>query len=151
MRPNRDNDKLIAPLFCTPEEKPGVFAWKRNLWVSQFPSNGFSGCGALMKKALKYALAEWPAMKRVLENGDVEISNNLAEQMMRHIKMNLKTASNIGSEESAQDNAFMFSLIESCKLNGLAPEKYITLLLRKLKGANQHTDKNALLPCFCTA
>ena len=109
------------------------------------------GGGALMKKALKYALAEWPAMKRVLENGDVEISNNLAEQMMRHIKMNLKTASNIGSEESAQDNAFMFSLIESCKLNGLAPEKYITFLLRKLKGANQYTDKNALLPCICTA
>ena len=114
-------------------------------------ASGYAGCGALMKKALKYALAEWPAMKRVLENGDVEISNNLAEQMMRHIKMNLKTASNIGSEESALDNAFMFSLIESCKLNGLAPEKYITFLLRKLKGADQHTDKNALLPCFCTA
>lgn len=114
-------------------------------------ASGYAVCGALMKKALKYALAEWPAMKRVLENGDVEISNNLAEQMMRHIKMNLKTASNIGSEESALDNAFMFSLIESCKLNGLAPEKYITFLLRKLKGADQHTDKNALLPCFCTA
>lgn len=49
------------------------------------------------------------------------------------------------------DNAFMFPLIESCKLNGLAPEKYITFLLRKLKGADQYTDKNALLPCFCTA
>ena len=55
------------------------------------------------------------------------------------------------SEESALDNAFMFSLIESCKLNGLAPEKYITFLLRKLKGTDQYTDKNALLPCFCTA
>lgn len=49
------------------------------------------------------------------------------------------------------ENAFMFSLIESCKLNGLAPEKYIAFLLRKLKDADEHTDKNALLPCFCTA
>ncbi|MBQ3872445.1 MAG: transposase domain-containing protein [Bacteroidales bacterium] len=42
----------------------------------------------------------------------------------------------------------MFSLIESCKLNGFAPEKYIAFLLRKLKDADEYTDKNALLPCF---
>lgn len=118
--------------------------------LKMYEASGYAECGALMAKAVKYALSEWPAMKRVLENGAVEISNNLAEQMMRHIKMNLKTASNIGSEESALDNAFMFSLIESCKLNGLAPEKYIAFLLRKLKDADAYTDKNALLPCFCT-
>ena len=118
--------------------------------LKMYEASGYAGCGTLMKKSIKYALAEWPAMKRVLENGDVEISNNLAEQMMRHIKMNLKTASNIGSEESALDNAFMFSLIESCKLNGLAPEKYIAFLLRQLKDADDYTDKTALLPCFCT-
>lgn len=30
-----------------------------------------AGCGELLKKAILYARAEWPAMKRVLENGDV--------------------------------------------------------------------------------
>ena len=119
--------------------------------LKMYEATGYAECGALMTKAIRYALAEWTAMKRVLEHGAVEISNNLAEQMMRHIKMNLKTASNIGSEDSAMDNAFMFSLIESCKLNGLAPEKYIAFLLRKLKEADRNTDKNALLPCFCTA
>ena len=119
--------------------------------LKMYETTGYAECGALMTKAIRYALAEWTAMKRVLEHGAVEISNNLAEQMMRHIKMNLKTASNIGSEDSAMDNAFMFSLIESCKLNGLAPEKYIAFLLRKLKEADRNTDKNALLPCFCTA
>ena len=29
--------------------------------------------------------------------------------------MNLKNAGNIGSEESAKHNAFMYSIIESCK------------------------------------
>ena len=29
-------------------------------------------------------------MKRVLECGDVELSNNLSEQMMRRIRMNLR-------------------------------------------------------------
>jgi len=80
----------------------------------------------------------------------VELSNNLAEQMCKHIKMNLKTASNIGSESSALDNAFMFSLIESCKLNGLSPEKYIRFLLDKLKGSDEQMDKTTLLPCYCS-
>lgn len=110
----------------------------------------YAGCGELMTKALRYALAEWQDMKHVLENGNVELSNNLAEQMCKHIKMNLKTASNIGSESSALDNAFMFSLIESCKLNSLSPEKYIRFLLDKLKGSDEQMDKTTLLPCYCS-
>ena len=55
-------------------------------------------------------------MKRVLECGDVELSNNLSEQMMRRIKMDLKNACNIGGEITAKHNAFMFSVIESCKM-----------------------------------
>lgn len=118
--------------------------------LQAYEESGYAGCGDLMKKALKYMRAEWEAMQTVLIDGRVEISNNLAEQMMRHIKMNLKTASNIGSEGSALDNAFMFSVIESCKLNGLAPEKYIAFLLGRLKGADESLDKQALLPCYCT-
>jgi len=53
------------------------------------------------EEALKYEIGEWPAMKRVLEYGDVELLNNLSEQMMRIIKMNLNSACNIiGSEIS---------------------------------------------------
>lgn len=45
--------------------------------------------------------------------------DNRCEQMMRHIKMNLKNSMNIGSEESALDYAFMFSAFESCDINHL--------------------------------
>lgn len=86
-----------------------------------------------MKKAVRYALGEWPTMKRVLECGEVELSNNLSEQMMRSIKMTLKNAGNIGSEESAKHNAFMFSLIESCKINKRTVEDYKMSLLNRLK------------------
>ena len=68
------------------------------------------------EEALKYEIGEWPAMKRVLEYGDVELLNNLSEQMMRRIKMNLKNACNIGSERAAMHNAFRYSVIESCRM-----------------------------------
>ena len=46
--------------------------------------------------------------------------------------MNLKNAGNIGSEESAKHNAFMFSVIESCKMN---------------KQSVEGDDLTNLLPC----
>lgn len=107
-------------------------------------------CGELLKKAMRYARAEWPAMKRVLESGDVEVSNNISEQSVRKLKMNLRNAGNIGSESSAMDNAFMYSVIESCKHNEIDLGKYISFLLGKLKTASEGEDLIALLPCYCS-
>lgn len=109
-----------------------------------------AGCGELLKKAMRYARAEWPAMRRVLESGDVEVSNNISEQSVRKLKMDLRNAGNIGSESSAVDNAFMYSVIESCKHNEIDPGKYISYLLGKLKAAHEGEDLTALLPCYCS-
>ena len=117
--------------------------------LAEYALSDDAGFGELLRKALRYARAEWPAMKRVLESGDVEISNNISEQSVRKFKMNLKNAGNIGSESSAADNAFMYSVIESCKLNDIDPGKYISYLLGKLKTAREGEDLTGLLPCYC--
>lgn len=113
-----------------------------------FRKSNFAGCGELLKKALKYTIGEWPAMRRVLESGDVELSNNLSEQMMRRIKMNLKNAGNIGSERSARHNAFMYSVIESCKMVRRNVEDYLKLLLERLRKARAGDDLTCCLPCY---
>jgi len=115
--------------------------------LEQFKATGYPNCGQLTKKALSYAYNEWTAMENVLKSGTAELSNNLAEQMMRHLKLNLKNCQNIGSEAAAEDNAFMYSLIESCHMNRLSPVKYIEYLLAALR--SEHTDQTQLLPCFC--
>lgn len=102
-----------------------------------------------IRKALRYARTEWPAMKRVLENGEVEISNNISEQSVRKLKMNLKNAGNIGSENSAADNIFMYSVIESYKHNDIDPGKYISYLPGKLETVSKGQDLTGLLPCYC--
>ena len=86
------------------------------------------------------------AFETVLQNGDVELSNNICEQMMRHIKMNLKNSMNIGSEDSALDYAFMFSALESCDINHLAPETYLRKLILGLH--EKKVEKKQLLPCY---
>ncbi len=101
--------------------------------LETFGKSDFAGCGQILKKALEYAIGECPAMKRVLECGDVELSNNLSEKMMRRIKMNLKNACNIGSEISAKHNAFMFSVIKGCKMIKRNVEDYLKVLFRRLR------------------
>ena len=49
--------------------------------------------------------------------------------MMRMIKMNLKNACNIGGEISAKHNAFMFSVIESCKMMRLRLDVLLTIYM----------------------
>lgn len=109
----------------------------------------YKGLGTLTKKALKYIKTEWPAMQTILQDGNLELSNNLAEQMMRHIKMNLKNCLNIGSEDSALDYAFMYSVLESCGMNKLSPGWYIKELVARLTAKQcNYVEKEALLPCY---
>lgn len=116
--------------------------------LETFRKSDFAGRGQMLKKALKYAIGVWPAMKRVLECGDVELSNNLSEQMMRRIKMNLKNACNIGGEISAKHNAFMFSVIESCKMIKRNVEDYLKAFFRRLRTAKEGEDLTCCLPCY---
>lgn len=108
-----------------------------------------AGCGELLRKALRYARAELPAMKRALESGEVEISNIISEQSVRKLKMNLRNAGNIGSESSAADNAFMYSVIESCQHYEIDPGKYVNFLLGKLKTSRNGEGLTGLLPYYC--
>lgn len=87
-------------------------------------------------------------MKRIIDSGEAEISNNLCEQMMRHIKINLRNSQNIGSEKCAKDFCFMYSLIESCGFNQLSPIEYISALLRKLPTITTNKEKHDMLPCY---
>ena len=49
--------------------------------------------------------------------------------------------------ESAKHNAFMFSVIESCKMNKRSVEGYLNSLLDKLKISRDGDDLTDLLPC----
>lgn len=47
----------------------------------------------LMKKAVTYLLNQWKTLKNYIEDGRVEISNNLCEQRMKAVKLNLSAIS----------------------------------------------------------
>ena len=101
----------------------------------------------LMRKAVNYTLNQWRSLRNILKDGAAEISNNLCEQRMKPVKLLFKNCMNIGSEDAAKNSAFIFSLIESCKLNGIDPQDYLKHLFECIL-YGKDCDKKTLLPCF---
>ena len=99
-----------------------------------------------MKNAVDYMLNQWSSLKNFIESGLVEISNNLCEQRMKPIKLNMKNCQNIGSERAAENAAFIFSVTESCELNGINPTDYLETIFKKIRDGESATKD--LLPCY---
>ena len=85
---------------------------------------------------------------RVEEHPDGAIRGGSLLGSGRRIKMNLKNACNIGGEISAKHNAFMFSVIESCKMIKRNVEDYLKALFRRLRTAKEGEDLTCCLPCY---
>lgn len=101
---------------------------------------------SLLKKAVNYINNQTETLRNFILDGNAEISNNLCEQRMKPIKLSLKNCQNIGSEDAAENAAFMHSIVESCRLNDKNPYDYLCSLLRKMRTCLDDAGKRALLP-----
>ena len=87
---------------------------------------------ASITKAIEYCLKRWQALTRYLDDGNLPIDNNWAENQMRPWALGRKNWLFAGSLESGQRAASIMSLIQSARLNGLDPYAYLADVLRRL-------------------
>lgn len=83
-------------------------------------------------KAIEYCLKRWQALTRYLDDGNLPIDNNWAENQMRPWALGRKNWLFAGSLESGQRAANVMSLVQSARLNGLDPYAYLADVLRRL-------------------
>lgn len=83
--------------------------------------------------AIVYTLKNWDALCRYTEQGYLEIDNNTAERCMRPIALGRKNFLFVGSERGGHAAAIWYTLVESCKLNGVNPLAYLTFVLEKVR------------------
>ncbi len=79
--------------------------------------------------AIRYALNQWQALTRYLEDGEVEIDNNAAERSLRGVALGRKNYLFMGSDRGGERAATMYSLMETARLNGVNPEAYLRHVL----------------------
>jgi len=81
-------------------------------------------------KAVKYTLDQWKYLIRYLEDGDLEISNNRAENSIRPFVIGRKNFLFANTPGGARASAVMYSIVETAKENGLNPYAYLTYVFK---------------------
>ena len=101
---------------------------------------------SLLGKALHYLSSQWPKLIRYVENGAWPIDNNLCENAIRPFVVGRRNWLFSDTVGGAHASANLYSLIETCKANGIDPYAYLVRLLRKLPTAQTADDYETLLP-----
>ena len=99
----------------------GLFAW-----LNELPVRG----GTKLSKAVQYCLNEKPYLYRCLENGNIPVDNNRAENAIRPFVVGRKNWLFANSVKGAQASAIIYSLAATATANGLNVEEYLTRLCR---------------------
>jgi transposase len=79
--------------------------------------------------AIQYTLARWTALTRYVEDGRIEIDNNAAERAIRALVLGRRNYLFAGSDAGGETAARLYSLIGTCRLNGIDPHLYLRHVL----------------------
>ena len=82
-----------------------------------------------MALAIGYSLSNWRALTRYVDDGHIEMDNNAAERALRSVVLGRKNYLHFGSDAGGERAAVIYSLIGSCKLNGIDPYAYLRYVL----------------------
>ena len=80
-------------------------------------------------QAVGYTLNMWPKLRRCFDHGEVELSNNLAENSMRPVALGRKNWLHVGSAKSGPKVAAILSVVESCRRLGVSVKNYLLDIL----------------------
>lgn len=91
--------------------------------------------------AMNYFLKNFDELTHFLTDPDVAIDNNSQERNLRSPVIGRKTWYGTHSQQGAETNAILFTLVESSKLCGVNPREYFRCLVEDL-----HAKKTPLTP-----
>ena len=117
--------------------KPKVddfFVWARTCML-KLPAGGTT------YKGLQYCINQEQFLRVFLEDGDVPMHNNPAEQAIRPFTLGRKNWMNVYSINGAQASAVIYSIVETAKANNLRIYDYLEFLLSEL---SQHSGDTSL-------
>jgi len=98
---------------------------------------------------VRYALNQWEALTRFLEDGEPEIDNGAMERANRDIALGRGNWTFFGSDGGGKTAAVLRSFIASCKRSGVEPFAWFRDVLSRIPG-HSITRLSELLPHKCS-
>ena len=83
---------------------------------------------------------------RFIEDGRVEIDSNIVERAIRPLALKRQNALVAGSDGGGEHWVILASLSETCKLNNVDPEAYLSDVLARLVADHPANRLDDLLP-----
>lgn len=102
--------------------------------------------GSLLGKALHYLSGQWGKLKRYVEDGRYPIDNNPCENAIRPFVVGRRNWLFSDTVAGANASANLYSLLQTCQVNGIDGYRYLRELLTALPMARTPDDYEALLP-----
>lgn len=99
-----------------------------------------------LAEAIRYGLTRWKSFTLFLDDGRVEMDNNIVERTIRPVAMTRKNALFAGSDGGAENWAVLGSLIQSAKLNDVEPFAYLRDTLIRLVAGHPINRLEELMP-----
>jgi hypothetical protein len=89
----------------------------------------------LLGQAIDYTLKRWEALNQFIEDGTLEIDNNLIENAIRPSALGKKNWLFVGHPEAGERSAVIYTLLGSCRRHGINPFEYLKDLFTRLPAA----------------
>ena len=105
--------------------------------------------GSKLEEAVRYSMNQKQQLCAFLNNGEVPISNNLAENAIRPFTLGRKNWLFCDTSKGAEASAVVYSLVESAKANGIEPFAYLQHVLVQLPyfgKSPSHEELETLMP-----
>jgi hypothetical protein len=83
-------------------------------------------------RAVRYALNQWDALTRFLQDGDLEIDNGATERVNRAVAVGRNNWTFFGSDKGGTTAAVLMSFIASCKRAGVEPFAWFRDVLSRI-------------------
>ncbi len=99
-----------------------------------------------MAKAIAYGTKRWPALSRFLGDGRLEIDNNIAERALRGVAVGRRNWLFAGSRAGGERAAAIYTVIQTCKANGVDPQAYIADVIARVAGDWPASRWDELMP-----
>ena len=132
-------DRLEQRQLVLTKKVDAYFAWVKQKYA-QVAHNSTIG------KALAYSIHQEPYLRTFLNDGDIPMDNNYAEQAIRPFTIGRKNFVLIESSNGARASAMLYSLVETAKANQLNVYQYFELLLIEIPKHMDDTDLSFLDP-----
>lgn len=102
--------------------------------------------GGLLGKALHYLSSQWSKLTRFVEDARYGLDNNSAENAIRPFCVGRRNWLFADTVAGANASANLYSLLQTCQVNGIDGYRYLRALLVALPKAKTVDDYQTLLP-----